>query len=361
MIRVTLVADQYSDFGVLHASGRAALTGQPLYELPEELRHTGAYNLNPPHVTLFLLAPLGALPLRSAALVLWAVMALSVLGIVRLLRGILPGWWPSGVMAFVLPSAASYAAVRFINLAWPMAAVFTLAWVWMRQGRAGRAGALMGLLASVKVFLWLFVPYFLWRRQWRAAIAAVATGAALFGAGLIAGGIENTRAWLTTLGVYQGQELEINLSLYGVLTRALAPNRDFAPVLSVPGLVQPLWLLGAVLIMVTMWWRFRSTEDLDAEWAAVLLAALLISPIGWIYYLPLAIGPVAATLLTRPISRTAMVGLGLLLVPHLLLTAGQPNRWLTVTLGSAYAWGAFLVWQRVVGARASLIASRSDS
>lgn len=351
MIRITLVADQYSDFGVLHASGRAALHGQPLYELPEELQHTGAYNLNPPHVTLFVLAPLGALPLRTAALVLWAVMALSVLGVVRLLGGILPGYWPAGVIALILPSAASYAAVRFINLAWPMALAFTLAWIWMRQGRGGRAGVLVGMLASVKVFLWLFVPYFIWRRQWRAAFAATAAGVALFGAGVLVGGIENTRAWFDALGVYQGEELEINLSLYAVLTRALTSNRDFAQVLTAPGLVQPLWVLGAALILGSLWWRFRSTEDIDAEWASVLLAALLISPIGWIYYLPLAIGPVAATLLTRPVSRTAIVGLVLLLVPHLLLTAGQPNPWLTVTLGSAYGWGAFLIWQTVIARR----------
>src|SRR5688572_26030151 len=169
MVRIALVANSYSDFTALHASGRAALLGQPLYELPEELRSTGAYNLNPPHVTLFVFAPLAALPLRSAAVVLWVVIALSVVGIVHLLRRVLPSSWPIGVMALVLPSAASYSGVRFVNLAWPMAVGMTLAWIWMRRGHSGRAGALVGVLASMKVFLWLFVPYFVWRRQWRAA------------------------------------------------------------------------------------------------------------------------------------------------------------------------------------------------
>ena len=345
MVLIATGTDMYSDFAALHASGRAVWAGGPWYALPEALRETGTYNLNPPHVTLFVLAPLALLPLSAAALVVWVLIALSALGVVRLLRRTLPGWWAGGAMALVLPSAASYAAVRFVNLAWPMAFALTLAWIWMREGRTLRAGALMGVLASMKVFLWLFVPYFVWRREWRAAAAATTAGTALLCVGLV-GGVDNMRAWVTTLAVYQGEFLEINLSLYGALARTLTPTRDFAPLLIAPELVRPLWALGTVMILATMWWRFRSTRDIDAEWSAVLLAALLISPIGWIYYLPLAIGPIAATLLARPVSRSALVGIGLLLLPHLLLTVGQPNRWLAVTLGSAYAWGAFLLWQR---------------
>jgi hypothetical protein len=44
----------------------------------------------------------------------------------------------------------------------------------------------------------------------------------------------------------------------------------------------------------------------------------------------------------------AGVALGLCLNP-LAVTVGQPNGWLTLTLGSVYAWSLFGIWGYAVG------------
>jgi hypothetical protein len=97
-----------------------------------------------------------------------------------------------------------------------------------------------------------------------------------------------------------------------------------------------LWTLRAVV---------RSGHDIDRAFAMMMLAALLVSPLGWVYYWWLPVGPMAA-LLRRP-PAAFWIAAPLMAAPLFVVTAGQPNGWMTVTVGSAYFWATLLAWAAV--------------
>jgi hypothetical protein len=90
---------------------------------------------------------------------------------------------------------------------------------------------------------------------------------------------------------------------------------------------------------------------LDADWAAVTLAALLISPLGWSYYVWLGLWPVAAVIAeARPWRRRApadawlLLGLGGWLWWGHMTEWGQPHPAATLTAASMYVWALAALW-----------------
>ena len=93
----------------------------------------------------------------------------------------------------------------------------------------------------------------------------------------------------------------------------------------------------------------------DHIFAVGLTAALLVSPVGWIYYHFLFVGPVLSLALTKrwwATSRFRRVLIVSFAVPLLLapgmLAIGQPNGWLSLTLGSLYFWSLLALWVCIV-------------
>jgi alpha-1,2-mannosyltransferase len=349
MVQRTIESGRYTDFSMLHRSAVALGTGANLYDHGDPVQDG---NLNPPHVAVLML-PLSRLPIESAAVAGWVVIALSMITVAALVRRALSPWWTLAVMAVALASPAGYLGVRFINLGWPLAVGVTLAWLAMREGRQTRAGLLIGVLATIKVFLLIFIPYFLWRRQWRALSAAILSAATTIAAGALVCGVDAYAQWIQQLDKVRWQSNTINISMLGYFQRTLdvsAPG-GFAPLVDAPILVTPLWLLASLALIAVMHARFGCAADPDAEWGALLIAALLISPLGWSYYGAMAAGPVGAALVTRTRSWPERAGVVLSLTPFLVLTYGQPSAWLTATWASAYAAGALLLWLALVRGR----------
>ena len=88
--------------------------------------------------------------------------------------------------------------------------------------------------------------------------------------------------------------------------------------------------------------------------AGGLLTELLISPLGWLYYLWLAAGPMLSlwrTSSTRPSRfRDAMVVASVpgLLLPLYVATAMRDSVWGSWTLGSIYGWTTLALWTAVI-------------
>ena len=93
----------------------------------------------------------------------------------------------------------------------------------------------------------------------------------------------------------------------------------------------------------------------------MLLTALLVSPVGWQYYVFFSLGPLStmiyfwrsdsARLISSKdrflkIGRTVLLYLALpgMLVPFIAIHLFQPNRFATVTLGSIYFWSILCLW-----------------
>ena len=96
----------------------------------------------------------------------------------------------------------------------------------------------------------------------------------------------------------------------------------------------------------------KSSVAVDRAFALLLIAAQLISPVGWVYYLWLAVVPVTAVALGERVRlpRSA-IGRSLLVIPlagfFSPITAPyyfEPSVLATVTLGSVYFWATITLW-----------------
>ena len=359
-----------NDFTIFYYTARMVAEGRAMYgDLPREYglawkaSHLG--NLNPPHFQL-LMAPFARVDYRPALAAWLAVNAglagLSLAMIVRelrirlTLRRLLLG----AIAVFGCTAYTGVVATGEMSL-W-LLPPFTRAWICARRGRWTEAGAWLGLVASLKLFVLVPIAWLAATRRWRATAAAlcaagvaVAVGAAAYGAGAYAD-------WVSGLGRIGWWWLPMNASLRGLVSRLFDAGAGMAPVIPAPWLVQPVWmLLAALVVLVTVWRTLRlatpilAPETVDATFLVLVLAALLVSPLGWVYYLPLVTGPALAvamggSLLDRPgWQRGLLLGsVALFYVPFEVAEAWQPSRFATLTLASVYGWGLLGWWTALV-------------
>jgi hypothetical protein len=92
---------------------------------------------------------------------------------------------------------------------------------------------------------------------------------------------------------------------------------------------------------------------IDRAFALLLVAAQLLSPLGWVYYLWLPAGPIAALAVRRSRSDVRWFSvrglLGLVTIfgfvaPLPVLFSFQPRGWASVSFASAYFWATLSVW-----------------
>ncbi len=175
-----------------------------------------------------------------------------------------------------------------------------------RRGCDARAGLLIGAAAALKVFPILFAPYFLWRRQWRAALytAVFAIGWSLLPAAVYGWGgcMERLATWRDTVG--KGLSVGLaNMSVYAMFDRwighgmtplaspgvfALSPSHDF----------RVFWFAGALVLLTASLgvWLFRGPYDRKsratvAEWSVVFLVAAIFGALTWKHYLVVLLLP----------------------------------------------------------------------
>jgi hypothetical protein len=105
---------------------------------------------------------------------------------------------------------------------------------------------------------------------------------------------------------------------------------------------------GLVTFRVLM--RARPAR-VDGDWAALLMAALLISPLGWNYYLWMALWPAAGLIAAERPWRDPRVGDAWLLAGLAgwlwwgkMTLWGQPEPLATLTFGSMYFWALLSLW-----------------
>ncbi|HEX6211071.1 MAG TPA: glycosyltransferase family 87 protein [Methylomirabilota bacterium] len=369
MIRLTLTDPSNSDFTIFYFTARMVADGLPMYgESPARYGiawaadHLG--NLNPPHFQI-LTWPFRWLSYGQALLLWVAVNAAGLALAVRMAVGELA--IPVTLRRVVLLGGATLAAAPFTTVAvtsemtFLLMVPFTAGWIAWRRGRWGRAGAWLGVCVSLKLFLLLLVPWLAWRRHWRALGAMAGTAAALVALGALVFGVEPYRQWTETLGRVGWWWLPMNASWEGLVSRLLAGSARVAPLVPGPAIVKPLALAGGAAICAATLWAARQSDGTvrrrDLALLALFAGAILASPLGWVYYLPLAWGPALAWLQvgaadTDKVSghsgswthAALLAGLALLYVPQEIASAAQPSSLATVTLASAYFWGTALLW-----------------
>ena len=230
----------------------------------------------------------------------------------------------------------------------------TLAWREARRGEWAMSGAWLGLLASQKPFAFIFVAWFMWQRRWRgvttaalATVASVALGEIVFGWGIHLQLQTVLRSDVSTWGW-----LLLNASTAAPGMRALGPSPTFShsphTALMAYGVLGSAAVIGGVTA-----WRVRHSADVDLSWGVLWTAALLMSPIGWTYYLWWATGPLGAALIacwqTRPAWRRLLLAAAACFVlPLSTVLIGQPSIAASFTLGSIFTWALIAIWVAVI-------------
>jgi hypothetical protein len=371
------MVEQYhlNDFGKFYYSTQMFLAGEDMYgPNPATSMYVGPglehrfLNVNPPHFHLLLL-PLARMPALTA-LTVWSLASLLSLAfclgvVVRELDLTITPTRALWSLLALLSFAATGAVIITGQLSLLLLLPLTLAWRAARRDRWSRAATWIGVAMSVKPFLLIFVPYFMARRQWLAVAYAIATFITAFGIGRYVFGIEAYESWGRTLAGTDWPWAAMNGSILGVLVRSLAESPYYSPVALARSLIRPLWLIGALSVLIStlrVAVRDRSPMGVDRGFALMLVGALLVSPLGWVYYLWLPLGPVLALAVTwhgegrrSPLALQILAGAAAvcLICPLVLVTAWQPSAWLTLTLGSAYFWGTLLLWSALMFDRAA--------
>jgi alpha-1,2-mannosyltransferase len=357
LARQTMERRGMEDFGLFYASARQYLNHESPYGplmRPGTRQVSDARNLNPPHVNLVFL-PFALLPPRLALLG-WLLLNLCALGDTARIAARQGIWKPlslSGLAAgvFLLAWAPMAALVITGQLALLVMWLVTRAWCAARRGDWRRAGWWIGAAAATKLFLLVFIPYLVVRRRWGALRAAALQMGLLAAAGALVFGPGAYVAWWQQFGEVTWQGHYMNASWWGVLERALHGSPAYRPLWMASSYVAVVWAIGALLVLALTYVRLIpvGTTDVDFAFALLTTAALLASPLGWVYYFWLGALPLAAWVRsTRPISA------GTLLVGVVLTTAAlwhasatiwlQPSGVATVTIGSVYFWALFGTW-----------------
>jgi hypothetical protein len=369
-----------NDFGRPLMATQLFLRGNDMYGETEAVRYQykptkiiHLWDLNPPHSHL-LYIPLAVMP-SSLALAAWfAVSGLCLYGSIQIIVSELgieltPRrlWWlVIGLLSF---SAMGIALVT-AHISFPMTLVVTLAWRDARHGRWGKAGCWLGLVLSIKPFLLIFVPYLVLKCCWRGLAALGLTIAAAFLLGLVVFGVESHHSWLRMLSRADSWAwLPLNASLYGMISRLFIQNPMFTSIATLdPGVVRTAWLVlgipaGIVALLRTLADPIR--EGADRAFAILLVSAVLLSPLGWIYYFWLPMGPVAAIaygwgaertrraggasgLIGSPSGNLFLVSMAGMACPTFLVTSFQPSALATLLVGCIPFWSLLFIWLALI-------------
>lgn len=352
-LRGTVDLRHLQDFGAFYDSAARFRDGTDIYRTVGSSPATGPLNLNPPHFHL-LLWPLTAFVPTTAFAIWMALSAVALLASLMLIitRLRLGGWAIATLLAVSYASPAMFATVLTGQVGAILLLPYTLAWLAARRTHPPRAAAWLGLCASIKPLFLLFVPAYVRLGLWRAALVLTATVAGAFALGVAIYGVESHRIWLNHLLSVTWAEHYMNASLLGLIERSLSSSEwQQQPIVDAPRLVTPLWTIAATALAAATLWRVTRVADADRQFLLVTAAAILISPLAWIYYLWFVIPPITAHL-ASPATEGSRVrwilligAVGLLTPPPLVRAALSWGAGVgTLTVGSAYTWSLVAIW-----------------
>ncbi|HMK72971.1 MAG TPA: glycosyltransferase family 87 protein, partial [Myxococcaceae bacterium] len=273
---VNAAAVRTNDFRVFHTAGARVLAGEALYRSDD-----GQYPFKYAPVVGLLLAPVGALPLRTAK-ALWEVASAAALFLFLRHSARLQSPAPtraSGAVAFLLLLPYVWHLFSLGQIDGFLLAAIALSDRWGDR-RPVPAGLLWALALLTKPPYLVFLAAALLGRQWPRLLAlAGGLAAGLFAPALVWGWGANLaalRAWWGVLGASTPELLcaPSNQSLWAIACRYLGPG--LGPALG----VATLGTLALVVITVRSAFRARASAR-DTVTCACLAATALASPLGW--------------------------------------------------------------------------------
>lgn len=222
-------------------------------------------------------------------------------------------WTPIGGIALMLyhPIMANFELGQLgLALCLPLAA----GWLALRQGHSLRAGMWWGVLIAIKPFMAVLLVALACVRHWRALGACLGVAGMLCASTVLAFGWEMHADYLSLASNVQWTAANWNGSWIGFFDRFFSghPDSDW---LANRTLSKTLGGVAALLTLTVMALALRRRRDdlcsADAVVALAPVAALLITPLGWLYYLPWTLISVLATCLSKASAENRWTNLAL--------------------------------------------------
>ncbi len=296
-----------TDYGKFYQANRCFYTGKQIYSATIVHQRTKphlkklAVSLNPPFFTI-LTAFLGRLSYHLSFYT-WSLMSLGC-GIISLFI-ISKTLFPNtnllhhliNLFAFFI-YFPTFSCLHYGQITLFLLLFLTLAWYAARQKKIQLASILLGIATNIKLFVALFAVYFFMQKQWRALIVFISTIVLCAILALVCTGPAAYSHYYQALSTIKWFSSSWNVSLYGFLVRlfgGLAEGNH--AVLSAPRYVlTSIFSLGSISILMLLGLSLRiqtSIEPIstDLKFSAILIAMLLLSPLGWLYYFPLLLIP----------------------------------------------------------------------
>jgi hypothetical protein len=212
-----------------------------------------------------------------------------------------------------------------------------LVWAWARHGRWMLAGFGIGVLVATKPFFLLLVPWLAVRSP-RSVLAAIAGAASFVAIGLFVFGVATYREWFAVMHRIDWAWIYHNASLFSVLDRVFIAHAGSAPWVDAPALALWIWrvvfVLGSIAVLALAV-RDRAPGHVDRALASLIPTSILLSPLGWAYYVWWAFPPVVAVALSGGPDRVRrallIASAAFFLVPFVFLAT-----WLPVTANAAF-------------------------
>jgi len=264
----------FVDLAVYRDAGSIVLHGGSVYSTA-----TGALPFTYPPFAAVLFAPLAALDLSLAAVLMSTLSALALVVVVTVSGravGVPPGWLgPASVAALALEPvwlSLQYGQINLLLTAMILLDCFVVP--------PRYRGVLTGVAAGIKLTPGIFLGWFLLRRDWRAAVLTGAGGLATLLAGALVDPGGSWRFWTKLWhdpGRVGGLAYADNQSLYGILARL---QRSLHP-------AELLVLSIDVVTLLLAGYAARRQLKVGQRLAGLTVigfAGLLVSPVSWSHH-----------------------------------------------------------------------------
>jgi hypothetical protein len=305
-------------------------------------------NLNPPFQTL-LFAPLGLMNYKKAFLFYSFLSIVSGLVAIIMITNEIATIKHEitaliSLMIIILFYFPTWANIVYGQFSLILLLLITSAWIAARKGRNAVCGICLGLAMSLKLFVGLFLLFFLVRRRWRLLFWFIITFLLLSLLPLLIMGVEAYRNYFAVLSEITWYAASWNASFLGFFTRIFGGSEN-VPLFNLPKLAVALTricsLIFALWLVRLAWPRPQesSQDHFDLGFSLTTTGMLLISPLGWMYYFTVLIIPAAVAWrlsmrLDSRIRYQAIIILAWLLstIPHSLIPPAEvntPQLWFT--------------------------------
>lgn len=315
---IAKIADSFTSAGLRqkdflspYLMARAIHDGRNPYQPMPDLARTylnlsefTEYEHMTPHTPFMgmLLSPFGLLDYKTAAL-LWAIVEIAcLLGALALLCR----WWDgnSSLSRIALLSGFAIGWLPVFDDLWSgqigllILLLFTGAWLALRGGNDEKGGALLGALFALKLMAWPLLFFLLLRRRWRALVAASAVVILVHLAAMVVMGVDPVaecylRAGPQVAKLYRTHTMNLSAWTWGQrLFGDWGWAIHTAPLRRSQSLASALTYLAPFFVAVASIVTALRARSFDAAFSILLLAGMVLNPVGWQHYFALALIPI---------------------------------------------------------------------